>query len=64
MISTSGTTALGFSLTGASFALVGTAVNLETEGEVSALTNLVFSDNNGEPLDITYYEIPEEMKCI
>ena len=60
MISTSGTTALGFSMTGASFGPCGTVVNLETEGDVSALTNLVFSNSNGEPLNIEYYEIPED----
>ena len=60
MISASGTTVLGFSMTGASFGPCGTVLNLNTDGDVSGLTNLVFSSSNGEPLPIGYYEIPED----
>ena len=60
MISASGTTVLGFSMTGASFGPCGTVLNLNTDGDVSGLTDLVFSSSNGEPLPIEYYDIPED----
>ena len=57
-ISTSGTTLLGFSLTGASFGPCGTLINLDIEGQATSLEDIVFSSINGEPLLIDYYQTP------
>ncbi|SVD40783.1 uncharacterized protein METZ01_LOCUS393637, partial [marine metagenome] len=62
IISTSSTTALGFSLTGGSIpAGSGTLVNLNLTGEPSGLSGIVMADPSGDSLDFTYDDGVDEV---
>ncbi|MBT7378244.1 MAG: T9SS type A sorting domain-containing protein, partial [Candidatus Marinimicrobia bacterium] len=56
MVSTSGTTVIGFSLTGTLIGPdCGTLTNLSISGTPTSLSNLVFSDDIGGALNFTYH---------
>ena len=55
MISASGSTVLGFSLTGATIDGCGTMVELELDGTPTGLLNFIISDSDGNALDFTYF---------
>ena len=57
MVSTSSTTVLGFSLTGATIAPgAGTLLVLELDGSATGLSGIVVSDPTGSPVEFSYYE--------
>ena len=66
MLSTSATTVLGFSLTGATIdAGEGTLLVLDLEGTPTGLANLVVSDPAGQALDFTYDDgSDDELACL
>ena len=63
-VSTSPTTALGFSLSGTTISAgCGTLVNLELDGQATGLSNLVISDANALPLYFEYYSCSVGEDC-
>ena len=55
MVSASGSTVIGFSLTGSTVAAgSGNLLDLDLAGTPSGLSALVISDSNGNPLDFSY----------
>ncbi len=56
MMSSSATTVLGFSLSGASFSGCGTMVELELDGEATGLSNIIISDPTGTAIDMEYFD--------
>ncbi|MBT6871609.1 MAG: hypothetical protein HOA66_09175, partial [Candidatus Marinimicrobia bacterium] len=60
MTSASGTTALGFSMTGGTFGLCGTMINLDLSGDATGLSSITISDATGSAIDFTYYVESDE----
>ena len=58
MISTAGSMALGFSMTGANFGPCGTMVIIDYDGVATGLSGFVISDAIGDAIDFVYYEEP------
>ena len=56
MISSSATTVLGFSLTGATFSGCGSMIELELDGEATGISNFIISDPAGEALAFEYFD--------
>ena len=56
MISSSATTVLGFSLTGATFSGCGTMIELELDGMATGLSGIIISDPDGMALPIEYFD--------
>ena len=61
-VSAGGSTVLGFSFTGSSIpAGCGTLTQMTLAGDATALSGIVFSDNLGAQVDVTYYEVPSDV---
>ena len=56
MVSASGNTVLGFSLTGATIDGCGTLVELELDGSASGLSGIIISDSDGQALPFEYFD--------
>ena len=56
MISASGNTILGFSLTGATIDGCGTLVELELDGSATGLSGIIISDSDGQALPFEYFD--------
>ena len=54
MISTSNTTVIGFSLSGATFDGCGVMVKLDLIGESNGFSELIIASPNGDRLDFSY----------
>ena len=64
MISPAGNMVLGFSMTGGTFGLCGTMINLDLAGDATGLSDFIISDASGSAIGFVYYEEPAVLDLV